>query len=149
MPYTEKGITPELSAAIGEDVHHLQALGGKKRERRVDKEQREEDNAAAQDHQAEREDLVPRPNDAALRDGVRKQERRLRQHAQAREVHLGEQNLRDDASGADEGAVKLAVAEHSGKGGKAAAKGLRQGEGHQHDRIAQEHLLVGKAPPPR
>ena len=61
-------IRAELTAAVREDVHEFQTFRREEADRCVDDEQSREDDRAAEDHQDERQDLIPCPHDAAGRD---------------------------------------------------------------------------------
>ncbi len=139
------GVLAVLVEAEGEDIGEFKPFQEEKAQSGLDEEYAAEQGAASGQHEEDCGDFEGRPGNPAGGHGVDEDRQGLEHPAEALQVALGAQDLQKEAAGAQHHPVELASAHHAGEGLQAPGPDLRQGEGHQDDGVAQQHLLEGIA----
>lgn len=137
------GVFAVLIEPEGEDIGEFQPFQKEEAQRRLDEEYPAEQGAAPAQHEEDRGNLEGRPVEPAGGHGVGEDDQGLEHPAEALQVALGAQNLQKEAAGTQHHPVELPSAHHAGKPLQPPGPDFRQGEGHQHDGVAQQHLLEG------
>ena len=140
-----KGIFSVFPRAVRKDVHEFQPLQGEKTDGGIDQEQAGKQGRSACNHENYGESPGRRPADVARLKAVDEHDDGLQEPGGAGEFDFLAEDLKDQAAGTDHNPIKGAVPDDRREGIKASGEGFRQREGHEHDAVAQKHLLIGIA----
>ena len=138
-------IFSEFQSAVGENVHEFQTLDREKTDTCIQHEQRREHGDAPDMHKYERKNSCRRPMYAACGNGIDEHQYSLKKPADPGEFDMGSQNLKNFTFRTQQNTVKIPAFYQLRKYVEAPRKALCQGKGHEHDRIAQQHLAHCKA----
>ena len=140
-----KGIFSVFSRTVCKNVHELQTFQSKKTDGGIDQEQTGKQGRSSGDHENHGEAPGRRPEDAARLKSIDEHDDGLQEPGGAGEFDFLSEYLKDQAAGTDHDPVKGAVPDDGAEGIEASGEGFRQREGHEHDAVAQKHLLIGIA----
>ncbi len=145
FPIDVDGIFAVLPGAVRKDVHELQAFQRKEAEGGVDHKDPGKERRSADQHEKERQDFRKIPVHAAAGDRVDKHEECLQHSADPCQLEFASKHLQHFIPGTDQHLIKASRPHHGREGVEASCDHLRNGEFHQKDSEAKEHLLVGVA----
>lgn len=138
-----KRIFSMFPCAVRKDVHKFQSLQGEKADGGIDQKQAGKQGSSSGDHENQGEGSGRCPADAARLQAVDEHDDGLEESGGAGEFDLLPEDLKDQAAGADHDPVKGSVPDDRRESIEASGEGFRQREGHEHDAVAQKHLLIG------